>query len=52
MGKCEICKCELNELNVARWNGTRKNGELRYDATGNLWCEKCANEFDSIDWSD
>lgn len=52
--KCPICKCELFLDNAARWDipNTPKHNTLRLDSQGKNWCQKCGDEFDSIDFSE
>jgi hypothetical protein len=48
---CVICKFELTEQNIARWDipNTYKDKTIRKDSLGREWCQKCTDEFDSID---
>lgn len=50
---CFICKCQLTEENVYRWDyyGT-KPSLIRLDCQGFAWCIPCTEEFDLIDWDE
>lgn len=52
--ECLICKCELWLDNVAQWDipNTTKHNSIRTDSMGRNWCQKCTDEFDSIDLDD
>lgn len=51
---CTICKCEITNENVSRWDipNTDKHNTIRLDSMGREWCQKCTDEFDSIDFSE
>lgn len=53
--KCPICRDNFNEENASKWDcpeTPEKHGKYRYDSSGKLWCQKCTDDFDSIDWDD
>jgi len=45
---CAVCRVELTQNNIAK----RENGIFRSDVLNRLWCIRCTNEHDDIDWDD
>lgn len=43
--ECKICGKEIDETNIAR----REDGEVRTDAFGYYWCQKCVDRYDNIE---
>jgi len=53
--KCAMCKIKLTNSNVGKWKykeDTERYGKIRLDSAGRKWCQRCADEFDKIDWSE
>lgn len=46
---CPICDKPLNIYNVSR---NEWSDDLRPDSLGRVWCIKCTEEHDSIDWAE
>jgi hypothetical protein len=44
---CFVCKEEIKEYVYDEFDGS-----LRKDTLGNLWCRKCVDIFENIDWDE